>query len=363
MITILIVDDLDEKVIAISKIIGKFEIPTTVLVASDLMNARRNLNENAVDIAVLDLYLPVRFGDNIDENGGLVLLKEIQRAKFSSIPKIIFGLSVANDFRYDGFWPFFKYDSSNTWITPFKTAFNHVKIYQKKYEADAGYFGFQVYLEGKTDYAIFERCRSLFFEDRKDIVFRFENGAGAAWVTRQLLAHCMMLPYDKRDNSPVKCAGVYDNDPAGKNALNRINGFLSLEAAERRHFRSFVIKKHYSPIAKCLLPDESSCEMEDLYCASLWLWAYENNLLTLRAEPRMLVKFEITEILNDLRYLEDISEEQCTTFLKIYSEYEFIDESKTTMVSHWLKSDESQLQRSMLPIKFLLNDIINYCDE
>lgn len=362
MITILIVDDLDEKVVEISKIIGKFEVPATVLVASDIINARRNLNENEIDIVVLDLFLPVRFGEQIEDNGGLLLLKEIQKGKFSSIPKIIFGLSVADDFTYDGYWPFFRYDSNNTWIKPFKTAFNHVNLYRNIYNEEAGYTGFQIYLEGRTDYTVFEKCRTIFFADRKDIVLRFESGAGAAWVTRQLLAHCMMLPFYKQNGLPVKCAGIYDNDPAGKKALRRIDNFLSADAAERKHFKSFVVRKNYSPISKCLLTSSEFCVLEDLYCVSIWMWAFNEGLLVRRNEPRELINLSISDILVEVRYLEDVSEAQCKSFLKVYSEYEFPHENKCIAIHYWFSLDEEVIRKTIVPIKFLLQEVIGYYD-
>lgn len=362
MITILIVDDQDEKVVEISRIIRKFEIPTSVIIASDIINARRSMNENNVDILVLDLFLPIRYGDSILDNGGLLLLKEIQKGKFSSIPKIIFGLTIADHLAYDGFWPFFKYDSNNTWITPFKLAFNHVKVYQKIYNDVAGYFGFEIYLEGKTDFTVFEKCRSLFFDDRRDIVFRFESGAGASWVTRQILAHCMMLPCDQQTGKPVRCAGVYDNDYSGQIALSRIDTFLLYNAAERKHFKTFVVKKSYSPVSKCLLADGEYCELEDLYCVSLWLWASNNGFLNRRDIPRKLIENDISKILGELCYMEQLSEEECSEFLKVYSEFEISHEHKGAIISHWLSMDDAYIKKTMLPIKLLLNDIINYCD-
>lgn len=95
MISVLIVDDVPSKISAIEKIF--LAIPpltkNEIVVASDIIGAKRELLERQFDLMILDLSLPQRFGDDPDGDGGVSFLEELSTDPSLIPPFHIIGLT------------------------------------------------------------------------------------------------------------------------------------------------------------------------------------------------------------------------------------------------------------------------------
>jgi hypothetical protein len=125
---VLIVEDDEYKATRINRVVGEV-LDSEVQVLRDCNTALSWMKQNHCDILILDLCIPVRFGENPDIQNGLTLLSEMQRADSKcNIPHRIVGLSafaegspdLREHFEQDG-WILIKYEnSSNTWTTSVK---------------------------------------------------------------------------------------------------------------------------------------------------------------------------------------------------------------------------------------------------
>lgn len=100
MVNILIVDDSNEKVQNIKRVLEIIDGDNiNIITAQDINGAKRELRKKNFDIMILDIYLPQTFGGNILPDGGIKLLKEIKesRALAYSYPKYVISVSGYKD--------------------------------------------------------------------------------------------------------------------------------------------------------------------------------------------------------------------------------------------------------------------------
>ena len=136
MIKILIVDDDLNKVKKIKEVIASFpEISSEeVFSASDLFAAKKFLLENQFDLLILDLFLPQRFGDEPDEDGGIKFLNEINLSGQMKTPFHIIGLTSYKDLKEkfknkfeDYLWFVITYEESyNNWSESLNRKINYL---------------------------------------------------------------------------------------------------------------------------------------------------------------------------------------------------------------------------------------------
>lgn len=99
MINILIVDDNTEKQREIKKVINSVlnesenKGECNVDFAVDVASAKKYMSEKDIDIMILDLYLPIRFEDGPEQNGGKRLIDEVNKSRRYKYPKQIISLS------------------------------------------------------------------------------------------------------------------------------------------------------------------------------------------------------------------------------------------------------------------------------
>ncbi|MCP9756854.1 response regulator [Lacihabitans sp. CCS-44] len=102
MLNIFIVDDSEEKVIRIEKVIKESFLPQSIQITIARSTSQAMgvlLSRNIIDLMILDLNLPVRPGEGIKDKSGLNLLKEITRRNDISQPDSIIGLTSFDDIK------------------------------------------------------------------------------------------------------------------------------------------------------------------------------------------------------------------------------------------------------------------------
>lgn len=123
MIKILVVDDNQEKLKGIRKLLESVPEIENFDTATNLQSAKKLLSENAYDFMILDLCLPMRDGDSASPENGANFLDEINRLNRLIKPFHIVGLSEYTDYVdkfkskfEDDLWALVKYDlTSNHW--------------------------------------------------------------------------------------------------------------------------------------------------------------------------------------------------------------------------------------------------------
>ena len=98
MINILLVEDNPDKIKNIVKIITPFLGEEIVLErANDINSAKNILRKKNIDIMILDIYLPQIYGDDIQQDGGIALLKTLRKSKTYSYPRYVISVSSYED--------------------------------------------------------------------------------------------------------------------------------------------------------------------------------------------------------------------------------------------------------------------------
>jgi len=363
MITILIVDDSEDKIIQITKTIQSINVQADVVIASDIINAKEILNLKRVDLMVLDQYLPLRLGDEVNLNGGVELIKELHRDRLNNIPRSIFGLSVAEQIDHSYFWPFHTHNDENIWIKPFKSLVQYTTLYIKRYGEDPQSYLQSIILEGITDYLVLNRVMELFFQKQSKFVqLSYEKGSGWPWVVRQLFAKVFTLP-KRKDGSIIKCVPLFDNDLAGNKAIEKINVVISDSQAERKHFKIFRYKASYSPILKCLKDQITHVTLEDFYPPKTWIWAFNAGILTKRDRPAFILTEPSECIIDACKMLEpNCEDDSIRAYLNIFANYFIGDNSKKIVAQKFISEDLVYLENAAIPLKYLLTEIFQYLE-
>lgn len=96
MIRILVVDDKTEKQINIVKVINRVcagREDVEIKTASYVIDAKLILAKTTIDIMILDICLPLRPGDDLQRDGGIKLLNDINGSDRYTYPKYVIALS------------------------------------------------------------------------------------------------------------------------------------------------------------------------------------------------------------------------------------------------------------------------------
>jgi nucleoside phosphorylase/CheY-like chemotaxis protein len=97
MITILVIDDNPEKLKVVRNLLDLNKSIKSYDVAQDTVQARRFLQTNFYDLVILDLNVPIRFGDEPSPTNSINLLREINQSVRLITPSHIIGLTIHDD--------------------------------------------------------------------------------------------------------------------------------------------------------------------------------------------------------------------------------------------------------------------------
>ena len=99
MLKIIIIDDASEKVAKYKELLAEFpEINFDFVdIAASLVDAEEKLSENQYDLAILDLFLPLRYGDDPNPDNAVTLLKDLSEDDDLKMPFNIVGITRMKD--------------------------------------------------------------------------------------------------------------------------------------------------------------------------------------------------------------------------------------------------------------------------
>lgn len=237
---ILIVDDDLNKISAVIKILAELEIPMQINSVEDIKSAMAQFQEVQYDLAIVDIFLPVKKGSVIQKDGGGQLLNELYRKRDShSIPKYIIGLSQMHPIEKQDFseiWNILQYAPSSTkWSNSLKQLIRHIERvnFQNKNKFKLEKFIPTLFVEGMTDKFYLEKAFQLFApEQLSKILIKSQSNAGANWVAAQLIIWGFQLPKDD-DGNLIKGIALLDSDEAGNEAKIKINRILNSSQQEK----------------------------------------------------------------------------------------------------------------------------------
>lgn len=247
---ILIIDDSIDKITDLSSLIYKAFPKAFIETAENIVNASGLLIKNNYNLAVIDLFLPLRKGDNPKQSGGKFLLEEIYRKKEFKIPNYIIGFTQHEESStsFSSIWSTIKYNPGlDEWKDSFSKVLYHIqntsfKELDSKIEEDLIP---RFYVEGLTDKYYLEQSISLFFaKEIETYEIVSQKNAGANWVANQIPIWAMKHQKDNNGNY-IKALGLLDSDIAGNLAKDKIDN-RNLSDNEQKCFSIIQLKPSYN---------------------------------------------------------------------------------------------------------------------
>jgi CheY-like chemotaxis protein len=362
MINILLVDDSNDKVANIIKVIREISEKITVDVVIDFVSAQQHLISSQYDLLILDINLPIRFGEEPSLETGKNLLHEINRKSTIQSPYFIISLTQYSDecSSFSDVWQTVQYSPENIdWKSPITNLIKHI-VKCGVSESRVSVIKPTVYLEGKTDEKIIAEAIRIFKPELADkITLRSEKSAGASWVARQLIVWSYSLK--KNGTDYIKAIGLLDGDIAGKNAQEEINRVVKNNSAESKTFKTFKLSptyaRHIIPIMQKGL--DLPVTLEEMFTSEIWFLAKKNNWLDYRTNSDQLLtnpsKWNNYEIsLKDYLLTLGLTDEENLYLLC------FKNECKVELTKYILELQPDERKKALSCFENLVNEISVY---
>lgn len=220
MIKVLIVDDSIEKITKIAELITSLENDVKIITAESVFNAIEILTSGATfDLAITDIYLPLRSGQEPLKNGGEMFLKEVYRKKRElSVPTFFIGLTQFPEYKdfFHPLWKVVEFSFTNvSWQLSLKQYIVHIQSISRTNIDETYEVLPTIFVEGNTDKAYLELALKEFHPKLfQQITIASQTNAGANWVSNQLAIWAIGK---KRDLSGklIQAIGLLDSDVAG----------------------------------------------------------------------------------------------------------------------------------------------------
>ena len=293
MIRVIIVDDSNDKVINIIKVIRSVSENVQIDVVTDVISAQNKLYSTKYDLLVLDANLPVRYGESTSMESGKNLLNEINRKKTLHSPYFVISITQYGEECKDisNIWRTIFYSPENTdWHQPMINLVNHIikcEIPNANFEAIKP----TLFLEGRTDEKIITAAINIFRPDLLEkITIKSDKNAGASWVARQIIAWSHSLYRDKA-GIYLRAVGLLDGDVAGQNALSEISRVVKNDSAESKTFKTIRLSPTY---ARHIISIKQKglnlpVTLEEMFQFNDWNIAAEKKWLELRQNAETLL--------------------------------------------------------------------------
>jgi hypothetical protein len=247
---ILIIDDSIDKVTELTKLI-KESLPEAYIETAENITGAMALfqNQQTYNLAVVDVFIPLRKGEKPMKNGGELLIKELYRKiKTLNIPNYIIGLTQYDEGLVDSFsniWKVIKFENnSDVWKKSFNQLLEHINstVFFDFKQKD---FKPSIYVEGLTDKIYLNIAIELFYPKFKDLFdIISQKSAGANWVANQVAIWAISKKKDA-NGEYVLAVGLLDADEAGIKARKDIFDRIKTEN-EQKCFKLININQSYN---------------------------------------------------------------------------------------------------------------------
>jgi len=362
MINILIVDDSNDKVAHIIKVIRDYSENILVDIVIDFVSAQKLLMTHRYDLLILDINLPIRQGDMPSLEIGKNLLNEINRKPNILSPYYIISITQYIDEckAFSNVWQTVQYlPELIEWKEPLISLIKHINKTGIT-ETRSTNIEPTIFLEGKTDECILKEAIRLFKPEMTELVIlKSEKSGGASWVARQIIAWSFSLKKDSKGY--VKAIGLVDGDLAGRNANEEINRVIKPDSAESKTFKVFKLSPSY---ARHIIPIKQKgldlpVALEEMFDSSYWKYAKEEgwieprtNADSLLVNPERWNKFEIS--LKDYLMSIGLTEEE-NLYLNCFK-----NECKEKLIKHLFDLEENHRRLAFKSFEKLVEEIYEH---
>lgn len=246
---ILIVDDSIDKISELTKLISFSHPEAHIETAESISNAITLFqSESTYNLGIIDIFLPLRIGEDPLKNGGELLLKEMYRKKKKlNLPNFIIGFSQydTSNTQFSSIWKIVKFEpNSVVWKESFKELLDHISISKFIINQEESIKP-TVYVEGLTDLNYLNQAFEIFFPKERELIdIKSQKNAGANWVANQVAIWAISKRKDKK-GAYFKSVGLLDADEAGIKAKKDLVERIQTEN-EQKCFKIIHINQDYN---------------------------------------------------------------------------------------------------------------------
>lgn len=363
MISILIVDDDENKIFSIIKVIHSFYInQVEIKQAICVQEAIELMQNNNFHLLISDLMMPLRPDEKPIEKGGEVLIREIyKKSNNINTPIYIVGLTQFPDVKHNfsGVWKVWEYNSaSKDWHIKLKHLIHHIskvdsKIIKVKIET--------VFVEGITDKQALTLAVSLFFGEylNKISIETLSFSAGASWVERQLIIWGKTLFWkDSAKSEYLKAVGIFDYDDSGNKSIAAVRNQIGNDTAENKTFSIVKLDRKYAKhlIAIYLKGIDLPITLEEMFPAFFWKYALKQGWLIKRESTHdMIIQRDCLHNNDMAKYIAslELSEEE-----SLFVKYRFHENYKTKCAIYIQGLDEEKQKALLYAFEPLIKDVL-----
>jgi CheY-like chemotaxis protein len=303
-IGILIVDDDIIKISMIIKTIQEVVNDTLAISqASSVQEAIENLQSKQFHLLITDLQMPLKHDSPTDDDGGKALIRNMYRKKSkANIPMYIVGLTQFEHLQADfkGVWKVWHYDSSKEdWKVNLRDLIHHINMVKSRINSERKE---TIFVEGPTDKKLILATIEHFFKEYSEKVFieTINYGGGAHWVERQIIIWAKTLARHSSEERYLKAVGIFDNDLAGMESIEKLNELIENNSAESQTFSILRNCYKYSTILKSIKKKGIVFQttLEDLIDIQQWHKAKNSGWLTKRDQKFIEINSDILDLPN-----------------------------------------------------------------
>ncbi len=312
----------------------------------------------------IDIFLPLRKGQEVLKNGGELLLKELYR-KLETLktPNYIIGFTQFEDALESNFspiWRIIKFDyNSDKWKTTIKQLLSHINNTHFNI-SEIKEIKPVVYVEGITDLNYLNLAIELFFPKYKNLIeIKSQKNAGANWVASQVAIWAISKIKYGVGGDYVMSIGLLDADEAGNKAKKDLFDRIKTEN-EQKCFKVLNINQKYNQ--ELINFYSKGCkievEVESLFPINTIIHAEKQGWLEHRSSsfienPKGWKQYEETS----LSYIKSLGfNDEQNLFLKKVKKF-----NKQDFSTYVLTLDPKLREEVFVNFKLLIKDILTEC--
>jgi hypothetical protein len=198
---------------------------------------------------------------------------------------------------FKGVWKVWHYDSGKEqWKVYLRDLIQHISRVKTRINSERIE---TIFVEGPTDKKLMETAIDHFFNGCSVKVFidTINYGGGASWVERQIIIWAKTLSKHSEDKRYLKAIGIFDDDNAGIDSIEKVRELITETSAESKTFSLLKNCYKYSMILKSIRSKgiRFQTTVEDLVDIKQWHEAERKGWLISRDEKYIEIDKDILD--------------------------------------------------------------------
>ena len=331
--------------------------------ASNVQEAMEWLSKYEFHLLITDLLMPLKYDSSPDPRGGESLIKNMYRRKNKvKVPMYIIGLTQFDHLQnqFNGVWQVWHFDmASESWKIKIRDLIFHISLISTRIIVNKTE---TIFAEGPLDRDILIESFRRFFPKELELVSveTRDYGGGASWVERQLVIWAKSLTEKQEANGYLKAIGIFDNDNAGTQAVERVKLMVGENTAEAKTFSVIKCSYKFSPLLKSIRSKGLSfpTTMEEMISIDIWREAKAKSWLVSRDSQYYSIDSNILSLTKDTITSENLAKYGFDEDQQLISLYKIDDKYKDEFKKLTLSKGFEEKKQVLASIGYILQEVL-----